>query len=99
MSSINWERTTIDLGLVQPKANIRMVFKSFKELDIVKTKAGCGGCTTVKKYINNELPVIYTVDTIPKHLKHKDYKVRKTIIVYYGNGEQEVLTFTATIKS
>ena len=96
---MNWKKTSIDLGLVIPGGKIKMIFESFTDLKIVKTKAGCGGCTTVGIYKDRKLPVTYKVDTIPKHLKHKDYKVRKTVIVFYGNGEQEVLTFTATIKS
>lgn len=95
---MNWKALVIDLGRVEQRARIKFKYTSIGILDIVKLTPGCGGCTTISGYKEGTLSVVYKVDTIPKHLSGKDYKVRKSIILTYKDGTQEVLTFTATIK-
>lgn len=96
---MKWSSNVINLGILKENSNIKFSFKSEKELDILKIQAGCSSCTKVGGYKNNELTVTYSTGLIPHHLRHLgSYQIKKDIIITYKNGDQEVLTFKATVK-
>ena len=99
--NMNWETNRIDLGVIKQNSVVRFKFNSLYPLDVVKFKPGCGGCTTLGKYENDTLPVVYKPGAIPKHIiRRPEFKfqvVTKTIVVMYEDGKQEILYFTAKI--
>lgn len=95
---MNWKELNIELGVLKEKQKIIFSFVAVKELEILKIKPGCASCTKVKKMQGRVLPIIFTAEKIPVHLKQQGYqKIKKQVIVTYKDGSKEVLSFTATV--
>ena len=98
---MNWQQTTINLGIVKESSKNNLTFVSTKKLEIDKVVPSCGTCTFVRKYNEKtqKLEVVYVPGKIPPQLRKSDsIPIRKTITVTYKDGEQEVLSFTATLQ-
>lgn len=94
---MNWEKELIHIGNVKVGSKTKFHFTSTKELEIKTITPGCGGCTKIEGYKNNNLNVVFKADAIPYHLNKSIIVIRKIITVTYADDTKEVLTFTATV--
>jgi hypothetical protein len=91
---MNWKETKINIGDLAEMKSTEITFKATSKITkIDKIIPGCKACTTVNyNEAKKELYVTLTLGQIPIHLRNKkEIPFRKTITVYYKNGNLEVL--------
>lgn len=90
----NFVNKSIDLGEIPEKVRHKIIFESKYDLNDIRRLVPSCGC--IKTSIEGKkIITIFKPGFIPKHLKVQI--TRKTIVVYYNNGQKEVLSFTAKI--
>ena len=93
---MSWETNRKHIGEVKSGKSIRFKFKYLGKAKIKKIKVGCGSCTTAKM-VGNDLNVMYTPGSFPKHLTTFTRLVTKNITVIYEDNNKEILFFTAKV--
>jgi hypothetical protein len=94
----NWNKRIIDLGTVKEKTKQVFSFLYTGEVEIHSAVPGCTSCTKV--HVNpTGIEVHYTPDPIPNHivLLQGFQMSKKMVVVYFVDGTQDVLYFTAKI--
>jgi hypothetical protein len=99
---MEWEQTEISLGVVRPKIKKEVIFQAigdFKEIKNMSSSCGCSEPSWDKP--SKKLTVSYNPANIPLHLTQQnktEYKTKKSITLYYDDGTNQTLTFTATVR-
>jgi hypothetical protein len=102
MSSMNWEESRNDLGIVKENTKLYTSFKglvSMKEVKEVKSGCNCIQVTFNPQY--RTLDVATKSEHFPFHLRGKQFThlVKKDITVYYKDDTYEYLTFSYILKN
>lgn len=96
---MNWQNKHINLGVIKAHSKKVLTFVADGELNNVSSMVSSCGCSSPKQ-VDNTIVVTYTPGSVPFHLQAKgEYKTTKNITVYYIDGTQDVLSFTATVKN
>ncbi len=97
---MNWITKQINLGDIKVGKKQTIIFSSTKQLDnIISLDSSCGCSTPSYNKEQQQLIVIYTPGSIPKHLKSVGvYTTTKTITITYEGGGSEVLSFKARVS-
>ena len=96
---MNFTQKQINLGEITVGKKQTVIFQATRELDIINLESSCGCSKPSYSKENNQLIVIYTPGSIPKHLQSVGrYNTTKSITITYKDGTSEVLSFKATIS-
>ena len=92
-----FKETIIELGNVKTNTRKKIFFTFNGNVGTIKRVAASCSCTT-PKVKKDGVEVIFNSGAFPKQLLGRDYyETMKQVIVYFENGEKEVLTFKAKI--
>lgn len=94
-----WEQKSINIGTIREKQKVSVVFRTTKDISdlVLQFVPRCGSCTTIEKYKDNKLELIYKASTIPYHLGISNQPINKFVDVYYKDGSVDTLEIKGEI--
>ena len=92
-----FKEKVLHIGEVPTNKSKKIIFEGNGVLPKVKRITTSCGCTKAVQSGNN-IVVTFSSGTFPRHLVGmQNMETMKQLIVYFQNGDKEVLTFKATI--
>lgn len=95
-----WKDANINLGILRPYQEERVIFESEDSLkDAVTVTSSCG-CSR-GEIVGDVVRVTFKTGDFPRHLSKmgsKTYNFKKHIKVYYNDGEYDLLEFYGVVQ-
>ena len=95
-----WKNKSIDLGVLRYNEKVILAFEcmdSLKDAVYVRTSCRCSSGSID----GNKVVLTFKTGSIPKHLansENKETSFKRTVVVYYGTGENDNLEFYGRIN-
>lgn len=97
---MKWKSKHISLGAIDPRTKHIIKFQAEEVLDIKEIITSCGCINPKYDPETMQLTLSYVSADIPIHLRGTGtYDTHKSVTVKYNNGEQDILSFSVTVRN